>query len=66
MSYLGANGRAENNGPRTFNATEKENVIYMNVKDVKKYIHTPGEAVDNEYIEYTLNRCGDEGGNIWK
>ncbi len=54
MSYLGTNGRAEYNGPGRFDATETENVIYMNVKDVRKYIYSPGEAVDNEYIECSL------------
>lgn len=54
MSYFGANGRAENNGSGSFDVTETENVIYMDVKDVKKYIYTPGEAVDNDYIECSL------------
>ena len=54
MSYLGANGSGETNGPGRFDATETVNVIYMNVKDVRNYIDTPGAAADNEYKECSL------------
>lgn len=40
----------------------KQNVIYRNVKDVRKYIHTPGEAVDNEYTWCAVSdRAGTKG-----
>lgn len=55
MSYFGGNGRADINGPGRFDATERENVIYKNVKHVRKYIYTPGAAVDSDYIEYSLS-----------
>lgn len=64
------NGRAGNNGPGRLDSIETENVIYMNVKDVKKYIYTPGAAVHNEYTVqstvFTLSQCRDQGANIWK
>lgn len=52
MSYFEANGRAGNNG--WFVAAETGNVICMNVKDVRRYIYTPGAAQHNEYIEFSL------------
>ena len=54
LSYLGANGREENNGPARFDATETENVIYMNVKDARNYVWATGAAAHNEYIEWSL------------